>query len=77
MKTKIYLVKNYMRFNDDETPTREMRERATALWATGTREEAAQDVREYVKEEKQKANDLYKKYWYIQEIELYKALSND
>lgn len=77
MKTKIYLVKNYMRFNDDETPTRKMRERATALWATDTREEAAQNVCYFVKKEKQEANDLYKKYWYIQEIELYKALSND
>ena len=77
MKTKIYLVKNYMRFNDDETPTREMRERATALWATETREEAAQDVRKAVKEEKQEPNDLYKKYWFIDEIELFKALSNN
>ena len=77
MKTNIYLVKSYMRFHDDETPTREMRMKATALWATGTREEAAQDVRDFVKEDKQKANDLYKKYWYIQEVELFKALSND
>ena len=77
MKTKIYLVKNYMRFNDDETPTREMRERATALWATETREKAAQDVRNVVKEEKQEANNLYKMYWFIEEIELFKALSND
>ena len=77
MKTKIYLVKNYMRFNDDETPTREMRERATALWATETREEAAQDVRKAVKEEKQEPNDLYKKYWFIEEIDLFKALSNN
>jgi hypothetical protein len=77
MKTNIYLVKNYMRFYDDETPTREMREKATALWATTTREEAAQDVRKAVKEEKQEPNDLYKKYWYIQEIELFKALSKD
>lgn len=77
MKTKIYLVKNYMRFNDDETPTREMREKATALWATDTREDAAQDVREFVKKEKQEANDLYKKYWYIEEIELFKALSKN
>ena len=77
MKTKIYLVKSYMRFYYDETPTREMRVRATPHWATETREEAAQDVRMYVKEEKQEANDLYKKYWYIQEINLFKALSND
>ena len=77
MKTKIYLVKSYMRFNDDETPTREMRERAIPYWATETREEAAQDVRKYVKEEKQEANNLYKKYWFIEEIELFKALSND
>lgn len=77
MKTKIYLVKSYMRFYDEETPTREMRMKATALWATGTREEAAEDVREFVKEDKQKANDLYKKYWYIQEVELFKALSID
>ena len=77
MKTKIYLVKNYMRFHDDETPTMEMRERATALWATETREEAAQDVRKAVKEEKQEPNDLYKKYWFIEEIDLFKALSNN
>lgn len=77
MRTKIYLVKSYMRFYDDKTPTREMREKATALWANGTREEAAQDVRKNVKEDKQEANDLYKKYWYIQEVELFKALSKD
>lgn len=77
MKTKIYLVKNYLRFPEDETPTRKMRMKATALWATDTREEAAQDVRDFVKKEKQEANDLYKKYWYIQEVELFKALSKD
>lgn len=77
MKTKIYLVKNYMRFDYDVTPTRDMREKAHTVWATETREEAAQDVRELVKKEKQEANDLYKKYWYIQEVVLFKALSND
>lgn len=76
MKTNIYLVKSYMRFHDDEIPTREMRERARAIFATDTREEAAQDVRRFVKEEKQEANDLYTKYWFIEEIELFKALSN-
>lgn len=76
METKIYLVKQYMRWHDDETSTRDMRKRARAIFATDTREEAAQDVRRFVKEEKQEANDLYTKYWFIEEIELFKALSN-
>ncbi|MBR2556437.1 MAG: hypothetical protein IKE94_16440 [Aeriscardovia sp.] len=77
MKTNIYLVKSYMRFHDDETPTRDMREKATALWATDTREEAVEDVRYFLQKENREANDLYKKYWYIQKLELFKALSND
>ena len=77
MKTKIYLVKNYLRFQDDETPTREMRKRATVLWATDTSEEAVEDVRENVMKEKRRIFDNYKKYWYIQEVDLFKALSND
>ena len=77
MKTKIYLVKSYMRFHDDETPTREMRMKATPYWATETREEAARDVREYVKLENNQDNGLYKKYWFIQEAVLFKALSKD
>ena len=77
METKIYLVTNYMRWYDDKTPTRDMRKRAHALWSTDTKEEAAQDVRKLVKEQKQDACDLYKKYWFIQEIKLFKALSED
>lgn len=77
MKTEIYLVKSYMRFYDDETPTRKMRDKATALWATDTREEAVEDVRHFLQKENREANDLYKKYWYIQKVELFKALSND
>lgn len=77
MKTNIYLVKSYMRFHDDETPTREMRMKATPVWATETREEAAQDVRDFLKKETREVCDLYKKYWFIQEVELFKALSND
>ena len=77
MKTNIYLVKSYMRFHDDETPTRDMREKATALWATDTREEAVEDVRYFLQKENREANDLYKKYWYIQKLELFEALSND
>lgn len=77
METKIYLVKMHVRFHDDETPTRNMRKRAQALFATDTREEAAQDVRKYVKEEKGISRGLYKKYWFIEEIALLKALSND
>ena len=77
MKTKIYLVKNYLRFQNDETPTREMRKRANVLWATDTREEAVEDVRENVMKEKRRIFDNYKKYWYIQEVDLFKALSND
>lgn len=76
MKTNIYLVKSYMRFHDDETPTREMRMKATPVWATETREEAAQDVRDFLNKENREACDLYKKYWYIQEIALYKDISN-
>ena len=77
METKIYLVKTYMRFDDDETPTREMRKKAYVLWATDTREEAAQDVRQFVKEQKDQDYIFYKKYWFIEEIVLIKALSND
>ena len=77
MKTNIYLVKWYMRWYDDKTSTRDMRKRADALWATGTREEAAHDVRKLVKEQKQDDCDLYKKYWFIEEVELFQALSND
>lgn len=77
MKTYIYLVKSYMRFQDDETPTRDMREKATALWATDTREEAVEDVRYFLQKENREANDLYKKYWYIQKVEFFKALSKD
>ena len=77
METKIYLVKWYLRWYDDKTPTSEMRQKAEALWATETREEAARDVRKAVKKDKEDACDLYKKYWYIQEVELIKALSND
>lgn len=77
METKIYLVKMYLRWFDDETPTRDMRKRADVLFATDTREEVVRDVRIFVKEEKQEARDLYKKYWYIQEVELFKALSID
>lgn len=75
MKTKIYLVKKYMRFYDDKTPTMYMRMKATALWATGTREEAAKDVREAVKDEKQNANNIYRGYWFIEEIPLLTFLS--
>lgn len=75
MKQNIYLVKNYIRFKDDVTPTREMRNRATAVWATETREEAAQDVRDFLKKENREACDLYKKYWFIQEISLFKDIS--
>ena len=77
MKTKIYLVKKYLRFYDDETPTRDMRERAQVFWATDTREAAAQDVREFKKRENNHDNRLYKCYWFIQEVELFKALSKD
>ena len=77
MKTKIYLVKSYMRFNDDVTPTWRMRNRSSVLYATSTKEEAAEDVRDLVKSEKREACDLYKKYFFIEEIKLFKALSND
>lgn len=77
MKTYIYLVKKYIRFYDDETPTREMRERAQILWATDTREEAVLDVKNFLKKENIEYCDLYKTYWYIQKVELFKALSND
>lgn len=77
MKTNIYLVKSYMRFHDDETPTREMRMKASPLYATETREEAAEDVLDYVKKQKRDACDLYKKYWYIQEVALFISLSDD
>ena len=77
MKTKIYLVKWYFRWYDDKTPTKNMRKRATALWATETREEAARYVRKAIKKDKQISCNLYKKYWFIEEIDLFKALSND
>ena len=77
MKQKIYLVKKYIRFFYDKTPTCEMRERPQVLWATDTREEAAQDVRDFLKKGKNESVDTYKKYWFIQEVELFKALSND
>ena len=54
-----------------------MRKRATVLWATDTREEAVEDVRENVMKETRRNFDNYKKYWYIQEVDLFKALSND
>lgn len=77
MKTYIYLVKNYMRFYDDEIPTREMRKRAQVLWATDTREEAVLEVKNFLKKENIEYSDLYKEYWFIQKLELFKALSND
>lgn len=77
MKTNIYLVKSYMRFHDDETPTREMRMKASPLYATETREEAVEDVLDFVKRQKRDSCDLYKKYWFIQETALFIALSND
>lgn len=77
MKQKIYLVKSYLKFNDDENPTRLMRKRAFILYATETKEEAAADIRDYVEREKRETNYLFKRYWFIEEITLYKALSND
>ena len=77
MKTNIYLVKSYLRFNDDKTPTREMRMKASPLYATETREDAVEDVLDFVKREKRESRDLYKKYWFIQETALFIALSNN
>ena len=77
MIQKIYLVKSLLRFHDDEEPTRDMRKRAQVLWATSTREEAAQDVRDHVEEAKRNPNDLYKKYYFIEETDLFIALSKD
>lgn len=77
MEAIIYLVKWYIRWYDDKTPTKDMRKRADVLWATETREEAAQDVRKAIKKDKQVSCDLYKKYWFIQEVGIFKALSND
>lgn len=77
MEATIYLVKWYFRWYDDKTPTKNMRKRADVLWATETREEAARDVRKAIKEDKQNSCNLYKKYWFIQEVGILKALSND
>lgn len=77
MKTYIYLVKSYLRLQNDKTPTSKMRERAQALWATDTREEAVLDVKNFLKKENIDYSHLYKQYWYIQKVELFKSLSND
>lgn len=77
MKQKIYLVKKYMRFHDDETPTREMRKRASVLWAVSTKQEAADDVIKAREQDNIIERRWYKEYYFIQEVDLYKALSND
>lgn len=77
MKTKIYLVKQYMRFHDDETPTREMRNRASVLWAVSTKQEAADDVIKAREQDNIIERRTYKLYYFIEEVDLYKALSID
>lgn len=68
---KVFLIKMYIRFNDDKD-SRSWRSNATPLWACETWEEAKEDVLRQIKENGQ--NSLYKKLYFIQDIEVYKKV---
>lgn len=68
---KVFLIKMYIRFNDDKN-SRSWRNNATPIWACDTLEEAKEDVLKLIKESKK--CKLYKKLYYIQDIEIYKKV---